>query len=71
MKKYVVKEYLSSIISIIITFGVVVLIGYFFDGKKITSDNIEFAIILTVIFTAMDLFSAYRRKKKATKKADA
>ncbi len=71
MRKYVIKEYLSSIISIIIAFGVMVLLGYFFDGKKITSDNIKFAIIMTAFFIAMDLFSAYRRKKKATKKADA
>ena len=72
MKKYVVKEYASSIISIILSFGVMVLLGYFFDGKKLTADNFIFATIVSILFIAMDLFSAYRRKKKIkNSKADA
>ena len=64
MKKYVVKEYVSSVFSYIMAFAVMVLVDYFFNGKKLTARNFIFASIVTVGIILMDIKSNYKRKKK-------
>lgn len=74
MKKYLIRERVKQIISYIFAFAFMVILGYFFDGKKLTSDNFVFASIMTVVIIIMDIskdIKYLRDKKKAEKKKKA
>ena len=66
MKKYAVKEYVMTIVPYVLAFAIIIILGYFINGKKITLDNVIFACVLTTLFILMDIYSAFKKKKNGT-----
>ena len=64
MKKYIVKEYLSKPKEYIFAFLTFLIVGYFFDGRKFTIENLYFSITVIIVLASTELITFLIKRKK-------